>query len=73
MKNLSFEEIHSRLIGAYLSAEQEIAELGECEEHDEEHDREASNVFGALENSWVQLKNSRLDETQELKLVRRFS
>lgn len=33
---------------AYLSTEQEVAELGEGEEHNEEHDGESSDVLGAL-------------------------
>ena len=33
---------------AYLCAEEEVAELREGEEDDEEHDREAHHVFGAL-------------------------
>lgn len=33
---------------AYLSTEQEVAELGEGKEHDEEHDGEASDILGTL-------------------------
>lgn len=34
-----------------LRAEEQVAELGEGEEDDEEHDAEASDIFGALEIS----------------------
>ena len=34
--------------GGHLGSEKEVAELGEGEENDEEHDGESCNVLGAL-------------------------
>lgn len=42
----------------YLRSEEQVAELGKGEEHNEEHDGKASNIFGTPWQSWRQLCHS---------------